>query len=96
MARFLWTVVILFNKVLPDSNKKETSQRVGKNTKFPLARLVLVSNTHAFGLLSAFVLASGMAERNALSVDNLSVFVAVLVDERLVILSHATQRHTHV
>ncbi len=35
-------------------------------------------------------------ERKSLSVDNLSVLVAVLVDKRLVVLSHATQRHTHV
>ena len=31
-----------------------------------------------------------------LSVDNISVLVAVLVDERLVVLGHTTQRHTHV
>lgn len=48
------------------------------------------------GLLTVFVLASGMAESYALSVDDISVLVAIFVDERLVVLCHAAQRHTHV
>ena len=35
-------------------------------------------------------------KRCALSVDNVAVLVAVLVDERLVILRHSAERHTHV
>ena len=34
-------------------------------------------------------------DNGALSVDDLTCFVAVLVDERLVVLGHATERHTH-
>lgn len=67
---------------------REFSFVFGQNyTKYP--------HPHVCDIEDGDIVYGKSATDGDLSVDDVSVLVAVFVDERLVVLCHTTQRHTH-
>ena len=67
------------------SSGAPSAQRMGRNEESPVRPSLNKKGER--GMIGT--------DNGALSVDDLTCFVAVLVDERLVVLGHATERHTH-